>query len=577
MLQIDNKKSYSEKVQVRIALVATIVLTFVCFTPSLNNELLIWDDHSYIVKNINIQRFTLDTFAWAFTDFFHNSWFPLTWISLALDYAIWGLNPAGYHLTNIIIHALNAGLFFLLSLELLKKYLEVRVCESWLLKANRLIFSALLATLFFSLHPLRVESVAWAAERKDVLSLFFGIPAFLAYLRYTKFVESNPGSQAKINLRFLSSPHYWLMMTAFCLSLLSKPMLVTLPVVLIILDWFPLKRFDTIKSLNLLLEKVPILVCSVIVSVITTNSQGQNISSHADITNFSKILIAFKSVVHYLWLTLWPLNINPLYLHPGNINTLTAEYVLSALVFLFILVFCLILVKRFPVFTAVWLIYLITLLPVLGIVQVGPQAMAARYTYLPSLPISLLASLGVTAIFNRVSLVKSTKIAMISGIFFLMLLYCYGTVRQITYWKDDVTLWTRSIELQTHPVGRAFFQRSAGYELKGDLVNALADVNQAAAIAISKGYRQMHTIYNARARILAGLGDFEGAIADYSRCLETDTYPITRSMHYMGRGLIYQKLGRNDLASKDFALAAAGMPEKGNGSMRSHGVDHRGR
>lgn len=545
-----NKISYRTKTICSLFLI--VLLTFLCFMPSLSNELLIWDDFGYINENHHIRNLSFDTIVWAFSNFFANSWFPLTWLSFALDYLFWGTNPVGYHLTNNIFHALNAGLFFLLSLRLFERYQKEFRCNVLFPTRESLIYCALLASCFFALHPLRVESVAWAAERKDVLSLFFGISALLAYLHYTKTKGVDTDKLAS----FFSSHYYWIMMAAFCLSMLCKPMFVTLPVLLLILDWFPLKRFATIQPLFLVVEKVPLILYSSVISVITSLSQGEIIASHSEITMYSRVLNAFKSIIFYLYLTIWPVRINPLYLHPGNIDTLHFEHVASILLFIIITACCAISVKRYPLIMAVWLIYLTTLIPVLGLVQVGPQAMAARYTYLPALPISLLTAVGVMALYVKSQRIILARAILISSVFLMILLSIYTTIQNIAYWKDDVTLWTRSIELNTVPAGRAYFQRAHGYIVKGEYEKALLDLNEAVSIAISKGYREMHTIYVDRARVLKHLGDFEGAIADYTRCIQTDS-SSKRIVYYQERGNIYRELGRYDLANEDFNKTAA--------------------
>lgn len=542
--------------RIRSVFCALFVVSFVCFIPDLYNGLLIWDDVTSILNNTHIHTFSLEMLRWAFFDFYIVTWFPLTWISLALDYAVWGTNPVGYHLTNNILHALNSGLTFLLFFELLKNRLIANASTNdvrpVILRSSHYFYCSIVAALFFSLHPLRVESVAWASERKDVLSLFFGLLAVLAYLRHTQAERALPSTHQTVF--FSSSVQYWQAFTLFCLSLLSKPMMVTLPFVLLLLDWYPLARFKAVPIKNLLIEKAPWLICSVIVSVITTLSQKPLILSHAQTSIFARTLNAFKSLCMYVWFTVWPVNLSTFYLHPGNTVTISFEYILPLIFFISVTGVCCFYVKKCPVLLTAWLIYLITLIPVLGFVQTGAQAMAARYTYLPGLPLSMLFALSITALYVRFYQSQPARVAIITSVLFVLFFNYYHTVRQISFWKDDVALWTRAIELQTGAVGRSYFQRAAGYAAKGDYHNALADMNRAVEIASAKQYKDMHTIYVERARILRQAGDFEAAIADYDRCLVTDTSSM-RSMYFQERGMLYKQLGNLDRAKEDFKNA----------------------
>lgn len=533
------------------AFAAIALLTVACFAPALGNTLFVWDDDGYILQNAHIRSLSLQTVAWAFTEYCCNYWAPLTWLSLALDYAVWGLNPVGYHLTNVLLHALNAGLFFLLSRELISGRLaRGREPDQGAPGREHFAFwSAGLAALIFALHPLRVESVAWAAERKDVLSLFFGILATLAYLRHAASRPSRPGATGRRAGSFLGSPHYWLAFASFCLSLLGKPMLVTFPLVLLVLDWFPLERIRRSELAGLLAEKVTFLLVSVSVTLISMDAQRPQTMPLAQSGPASRVLNAFKSVANYLWLTLWPVDISPFYLHPGNITRISPEYVWSVAVVGLVTAACLLLVKRQRLPLAAWLVYLSTLIPVLGFTQVGPQAMAARFTYLPSLPVALALALAIATAIATLprpwlpALLRSATVLWLLG-----LSLC--TVQHISFWKDDVTLWTRVIDLSPHFSGRAYFQRSLGHARKGEPELALADVDEALAIATRKKYQSLHEIYQARARVLMSLGRPREAVADYTAALESagrDDKP----MILLERGAAHRQLGEEALAVED--------------------------
>lgn len=537
------------------AAAAVAVVTFCVFIPTLQNALLEWDDAGYIYENHFIKDLSWDTVTTAFTTFYTNYWAPLTWLSLAIDYAVWGLNPVGYHLTNNLLHAMNAAMVFLLFLRLLRLYGSRARGEHdeppRLARGDAALWTAALAALLFALHPLRVESVAWVSDRKDVLALFFGVPALLAYLRHAESSELNTSRPWHA---FAFSPWYWLLVALYILSLLSKPLLVTVPLVLLVLDWYPLRRFGADRPAGLLLEKVPLFLCAGTVSIITTIANKPLFVSFEDFNALSRLLNAARSIVAYLRLTIWPADLSPFYLGPGNITTVGLEYGLPVLIVVAITISCAVLAKQRPVLVAAWAIYLVTLFPLLGFTQAGPQAMAARYTYLASLPLSLLAALGLAVLYDRFSLVRPVRSIIVGITVLLLLIACVFTWQQIAVWRNDVTLWTRVIELQPHTIGRAYFQRGYAFLAAGDYPKALADMNEALAIATRKQYRQMQDIYVVRARILAGLGDYQGAIGDYTSAIAADS-SSNRARYYRERGALYQNLGALELAEKDYRSA----------------------
>lgn len=540
-----------------VAFFVVFALTMLCFLPDLNNSLLDWDDSGYIYENNHIRNLSVELVRWAFGDFYLNYWAPLTWLSLALDYSFWGVNPLGYHFVNNTLHAFSAGFFFLICRELLQIHSidHPGDTSSSVHSERSLFYCALLAAVIFAIHPLRVESVAWATERKDVLSLFFGLPAALFYLRHARATDPHQ------NRRWSLSGYYLLSLVFFALSLLSKSLVITLPVVLLVLDWFPLRRWKSARILTLLLEKIPFFLMSGVVSAITMKAQVNAIASFEQINLFTRVLNAFKSVAAYMQLTVWPFGLSPFYVHPYTISSVSLEYAVAILFFVVVTLFCILMLKRLPVFMAAWLIYLITLLPFLGFTQVGAQAMAGRFTYLAGLPLALLFSIGIVSAYTRLAGSRPATVALGLGVALLLSLYGFLTAREISFWKDDVTLWTRVIDLNPHSSGRAYFQRSNAYRIRRDYQRSLADINEAFAIAVQKKYNAMHDLYGARAGILSYMGNFTGAIEDYTKALET-AKDITRSMILYERGTVYKKMGMVELADEDFRVS--GM----NGTMR---------
>lgn len=537
------------------AFFAVVVITFICFLPDLRNGLLDWDDSGYITYNEQIRTLTFETIRWAFTEFYCNYWAPLTWLSLALDYALFGLNPVGYHLTNNIIHAINAGLFMLLSLSLLRNYCALTPSElggtpGISCNDQTSIYCSLLGALIFAIHPLRVESVVWATERKDVLSLFFGLLALFAYLRYVQTARVDDPANRRPFL-FVSSVAYWTVVVFFSLSLFSKAMFLSMPVVLLILDWFPLKRMNRESLLKLLLEKIPLLIPGIATAVLIMQATAATRVTYADVFLPSRILIVFNSLRTYLRLFIWPVDISPVYLNPGNIN-LDFNALMSVVVIVGITLFCCINVRRQPLFLAAWLLFLSSLSPMLSVS--GIHAMAPRFTYLPGLSLSFLAAFGVVTALQKSAASRFVPMLLKAATGVVLIALVAITVRDTGFWKNDITLWSRVIELEPHRFGKAYFQRSLFLNLAGEYEMALADVNEAITIALSKNYGGVFELYAQRATILKNMQKYEGALADLSRAIETSG-GMFADRYYRERGEIYRLLGDMERANADFKAA----------------------
>lgn len=537
----------SSKKWIAFSLVLTLV--FFGFAPDLKNGLLNWDDSGYIYNNINIRSLSFDTIIWAFTDFYCNYWAPLTWLSLALDYAIWGTNPVGYHFTNNLIHALNSGIFLLITHSLLTTYATNKT-DPDNTNSRFILITSIIASLFFGIHPLRVESVAWATERKDVLSVFWGLWSVLLYLKYVE--KSTIKDQ---ELPYYKLPSYWLMLLLYTLSLFSKSMLITLPFVLLVLDWFPLKRLTKRSFQTLFLEKLPLLILAIGTAIITMRALAVTSKSLSEIDFTTRLLTAFKSLIRYLMLLIYPADISPVYFHPGKAS-LDAGSLLSISAVTVITVACIVTVKRRQLYLAAWLIFLITIFPVLGLTQNGPQEMAPRFTYFPTLSLSLLIALGITTLWFRLPAVKSRPILL--GMFVTLLLAALWavTVRDIGFWKDDLTLWSRVIDLQPHQFGKAYYQRSLFLDIAGRYEEALADADEALKIAARKGYSGIHENYLNRGVILSKMGRYSEALADISKAIDLSGEPFNASYYYE-RASVYRKIGNTKAAEEDSAAAMA--------------------
>ena len=370
-----------------------LLLTLAVFWPATRCDFINVDDQAYVTENAHVQAgLTLANVKWAFTNPVSANWHPLTMLSHMLDCQLYGLKPWGHHLTSVLWHALNALLVFI-----------------WLRQATGAMWRSFMVAALFAVHPLHVESVAWVAERKDVLSAFFGL---LTLIAYTKYVTSDKWQEAgKTHTSPRPSPQrgegekrvpvsspvtrhpslcYALALVCYALGLMSKPMLVTRPFVLLLLDYWPLNRMRSaecgMRSLKwLLLEKIPFLVLAAADGVVTFLIQGQNgvVKTVADYPPGARIGNLLISYCRYLGKIFWPSDLAVYYPHPGYWPL--AEVLLAGGFLLGVTAGFVMLRRRQPFLLMGWLWFLGTLVPVIGLVQVGRQSMADRYTYLPSL------------------------------------------------------------------------------------------------------------------------------------------------------------------------------------------------
>jgi tetratricopeptide (TPR) repeat protein len=495
----------------RAILLLVFLVVLACFAPDLRNAFVDWDDTAYIVQNARIRTLSLETATWAFTEFHVSYWAPLTWLSFAVDHAIWGLDPVGYHLTNDLLHALVAALFFLVTHRLLRSGFAECASEP---QPGVLLGAAAVAALLFGIHPLRVESVAWAAERKDVLSMAFGMGAALAYLRHA---ADRPAGG-------LRSSSYWLALGLYVLSLLSKATLVTLPVALLIVDWCPLGRLRRGTVGRVVLEKAPLLAFATVATLITARAMGPSSISLAELGLSTRVVVAFRAAGEYLRLTVLPLGISPVYFHPGRVPL--GKGVLAIAAILLVSAGCVFAVRRWRAPLAGWLVYLVALSPVLGIFQNGGTELAGRFTYFPSTALAVLAGAAGVALWKWLPSGGRWNWLLPGGTAALLVALAAVTVRDIGFWKDDIALWSRVIEVQPHRFGKAYYLRAGYLNRAGRHEEALADANEALSIAARKGFPGIHENYAQVARVRRGLGDLGGAEAFYEKAVAASAPPF---------------------------------------------------
>jgi tetratricopeptide (TPR) repeat protein len=414
-------------------LAALVVATigFGVFAPSIGHGFSTFDDPYYVVQNTHVLGgLDPDSVRWAFTTFHGSNWHPLTWVSLQLDASLWGTQSRGFHTTNVLLHAANAALVFLVLTGLTGAYWR----------------SAAVA-LLFAVHPLRVESVAWITERKDVLSVFFGLLALWAWTAYI----ASPGVR-----------RYLLVVLALALSLLAKAIFVTFPFLLLVLDWWPLRRAATRPADSettpsdssalptsggsawpwLIGEKVPLVALVLASSAVTYVAQSWE-GSVLDFVHMpidARIKNAAVSYVAYLSKTFWPAGLAVYYPHRGD--SLSATTAAAAVALLIALTAAAVALRhRAPYLLTGWLWYLGTMVPVIGLVQVGTQSMADRYTYFPQIGVAIAVCWGVADLLSRrtgVALAVTCAAALVLGSL---------TLKQQELWADPVTLWRHTVQV----------------------------------------------------------------------------------------------------------------------------------
>ena len=524
-----------------IALLAIAVLTV--YWQVTNHEFVSYDDNVYIYENAVVQSgFNWNSIVWAFTTGTQANWHPLTWLSIILDYELFGLNAGLHHLMSALIHSINTILVFIVFWRLTGGFWQ----------------SAFVAALF-GLHPLHVESVAWASERKDVLSAAFWMLATLAYLRYVK----RPGIK-----------RYMLVILLFVLGLLAKPMVVTLPFVLLLLDFWPLKRLEIDSQLSeasdlanaspqedseqkrrriflkLVLEKVPFLILSVISSIVTFIAQrsGGAVFPLEKMPVLIRVENAFLSYAMYIWKMIWPFDLAFFYPHPGYISPLWT-FVVAGAIIIGLTILLLWLGKKRHYLTVGWLWYLGTLVPVIGIVQVGIQGLADRYTYIPFIGLSIILAWGAQDLLARW---QFRKIALATAAGLSLLFFSILTWYQVGVWKDNITLFSHAVNV-TERNYLALTNLALAEEKLGRSDDAIQHYKQAIEYAPA-----ISDIHNYLGIALAKKGENLEASTQYAEAIRIK--PEYQEAHF-NLGIVLDRLGKTDEAISHFNEALLLKPE----------------
>ena len=590
---------------------ALAVLTVTAFWQLKDCGFISYDDEQYVTKNAYVQSgLNGNSVKQAFSSELakHSGhWHPITWLSLMLDHSIFGLNPHGYHLVNLLFHVMNTILLFLI-----------------LRRMTKTLWPSAFVACLFAIHPLHVESVAWIVERKDVLSTFFWMLTMGAYSYYVE----HPGFR-----------RYCFVLLFFALGLMSKSMLVTLPFVLLLLDYWPLRRFseiipdqkiqaeefnfvpsdkqkkkskkkDAVKEIlevkkpadpeykwsliyPLLLEKIPLFALAIISSIVTYLAAHSAGAIHSEEMSLGvRIGNAFISYIAYMGKMIWPSNLAVFYPHPGG---LIPWQVLGS-VFLLIVITLVVIwkAKKSPYLVTGWLWYLGTLVPVIGIVQAGSQAMADRYTYIPLIGLFIIVAWGVPDLLKKWNHRKEILLALSA-----LSILCFSIITwtQVGYWQNSIALFDHTLKVTDHnwlisnnrgiannilghysqaikdfdraieikpDYAEAYYNRGLSYKGLGNYSQTIEDYSRAIQINA-----RLAEAYNNRGNVYGVLGHYSQAIKDFDRAIEIKP---DYAMAYLNRSIAYIRLGDNNLAVNDLKTAAKLGDERAKNFLRSKGI-----
>jgi hypothetical protein len=511
-----------------VLLLATIALYY----PVIHHPFTNIDDQGYVYENLDVQEgLTWSTFTWAMRTFDDSNWHPLTWFSHALDCQLFGINPAGHHAMNMAWHAIDAVVLF------------------WvLLFATGYLGRSFMVAALFALHPINVESVAWVAERKTMLSTFFFLLALAAYRWYA----SRPGSG-----------RYFTVAALFVLGLMAKPQIITLPFVFLLWDYWPLRRmfadppsssrdqtsttvFPSRTFYELIREKVPLFVICLASALITIKAQHVGGPGAWPYSIWVRIGNAIVAYVRYMGKAIWPSNLAIMYLHPGG--SLKVWQVASAALFLLIITALVLLGRRYRYLPVGWFWFLGTLVPTIGLMQVGRQALADRYAYQSFLGLFILSCWGISDWAQQQRYLPRTTLPVISVVMLAML--SAVTRRQISYWSDNLTMWAHTLQVTDNNnwvaqdmvaglLAKEGHRDEALVHYRGVLTSNPTDpaANLAVAIADQR------------------VGNQQEAIQLYKNALNGLTDPLERAKAYQNMALAYRAMGDSAKATECFRRA----------------------
>ncbi len=497
----------------KLWILAILILTTFVYLPSLNNDFTNWDDQKYVLENTLLEDVSFDGIMNIVSTPIGANHHPLTMLSLALNYQISEFDPFSYHLVNLILHLINTLLVFVFIYHLSQKKIEV----------------AVIVSVFFGIHPMHVESVAWIAERKDVLYTCFFLLSLISYLKF---------------LDFGKRVYYWGALAFFILSILSKPAAVVLPVVLVLIDYFRGKNIVEWKGL---INKVPFFLISILMGIVTLNIQREfgAISEEITYSIWEKIMFASNNVFVYVLKSGFPIGLSPIYPFPSISNGLSINYQIAPFGLVTLMGLITYYFRKNRVIMFGLLFFLVNIALVLQVISVGNSIISERYTYVPYIGLFFILGEGyyylrrsenswsrLLNIFVNVILVAVTLVFSISG------------YRQVKVWENSETLWTKAISVFPESY-TAWYNRGLFYDEKGKTDKAIYDYSN--AINNKPGY--VIALVN-RGRIYQKSQEFDKALLDFNSAINSDSLMIKA---YIGRGNTYLDLQNLDMAIDDYS------------------------
>jgi len=485
-----------------------------------NHQFLNYDDDDYVTNNPHVSSgLSSQNIAWAFTSVEAANWHPITWLSHMTDVQLYGMNPRGHHLTNVVIHTVSTLFLFLL-----------------LFRLTGALWQSLFVAALFALHPLHVESVAWVAERKDVLSTLFWFLTLLFYAAYT--TKRKPAL-------------YILALFSFILGLMSKPMLVTLPVVMLLMDFWPLGRYRHEeqkqglhqlfgRAITLIKEKIPFFACSLLSALITVYAQqkGGTIATLTKVSFRLRSENALIAYVKYIGKTVWPHDLAVIYPFPSSI---ALWQVIGSLFILLLLTAVAIRAgRRHPYFAVGWFWFLITLVPVIGLIQVGSQSMADRYSYIPVIGLFIMAAWGVPDLTKGLRH-RQGILALLAGV--VVFASSVLTWQQLGYWRDSISLYQHTLRV-TNNNYIININMGVALQAKGDLDAAIQQYHEALRITPNN-----YSAHSNLGGVLQAKGDFNAAIQEYQEALRINP---NDTLAHNNMGVVLQAKGDPNAAIQEF-------------------------
>jgi len=514
---------------------AVVVLGF--YSPAIHNGFVVFDDSLYLSKNQAIHGgLSLGTIQWAFSTYLGGNWHPLTWLAHAFDWQLFGASPAGHHAVSVLLHAANTGLLFLI--------LEA---------GTGLIWPSLIVAALFGLHPLNVESVAWAAELKNVLSMFLGLLALGSYTKYSR-------SRKRV--------FYICTLVFFGLGLMAKPQIIPLPFLLLLWDYWPLGRLElsaagnrdgehtlSFRVFSLIREKTPMFVLAALSATITMIAQrsADAVHSLAQVSMIARLENCLVSYAQYLGSMFWPAKLAPLYPHPAG--PLPVWQVVASGLLLFLVTGVVIRRRKQRYLLTGWLWFLGALVPMIGLVQVGEQARADRYMYLPMVGILVAV---VWALRDAGEGKRIAKLWLAALAVAAVIALGAATVHQLGRWHDGETLWRYTLSVTEH-----------NYMAHDNLAMVFAEEGRAdEAIAEFRAAESLHQYPAAQILTLAlyeqNHGHLEGAIEQCERAAQSSNDPAVRAAAWDQEGAIYVQQADWERARQTYEKSVTAKPKDAN-------------